>query len=68
MSASVVLRRHRGCCQCGRLKHLDGTPHGRRVEPDRLLAVVRRQANLGVSHGYCLECKRLLLARMQSAA
>lgn len=66
MGVTVGLRRHRGCCECGRLKHPDGAPHGRPVEPGRLAAVVRQQAKRGVSHGYCLECKRKLLTRMQA--
>ena len=67
MGASVVLRRHRGCCECGRLKHPDGTPHGRPIEPGQVPAVVRQQASRGVSHGYCLECKPKVLARARAA-
>jgi hypothetical protein len=47
--------RHRQCAWCGRLKHADGTTHGRWFSP-RILA------RMGYSHGVCNECKARLTA------
>ena len=68
MATTTKLRKHRGCCECGRLKHLDGTPHGRAVERGCLPVAVREQARRGVSHGYCSECKVRLQLRYGAAA
>ncbi len=51
------LHRHTQCAWCGRMKHRNGTPHGRAFDPHLL-------ANLDYSHGACLECKPKLLVRV----
>ncbi len=66
MATSIKIRKHRGCCECGRLKHPDGTPHGQPVPLGSLRAVLGAQASRGVSHGYCTECKRRLMARYEA--
>ncbi len=66
MATSIKLRKHRGCCECGRLKHPDGTPHGKPVPRAGLQAVIGEQASRGVSHGYCTECKRKLMLRYEA--
>ncbi len=66
MATSIKLRKHRGCCECGRLKHPDGTPHGKPVPRACLQAVIGYQASRGVSHGYCTECKRKLILRYEA--
>lgn len=54
------------CCFCGRYRDADGKFVGKPAPPDRLEATVRRQANEGVSHGCCPECKAKVLARAKS--
>lgn len=55
----LTAKRHSQCAWCQRLKHRDGTPHGK-VFPSRTLA------EIGYSHGLCLECKpKLLLAVLE---
>jgi len=63
MATSATIRKHHGCCECGRMKHTDGTPHGRPVEPDDLRSVLGQQARQGVSHGYCSECRAKVWVR-----
>lgn len=43
------MSKHRQCAWCGRLKHLDGTAHGRPFVPWVL-------ASMGYSHGACYDC------------
>ncbi len=50
------MRKHKQCAWCGRLKHLDGRPHGRYFNPHAL-------ASIGYSHGACSDCKLKLIAR-----
>lgn len=53
-TAQLRTRGHSQCAWCRRLKHKDGTPHGREFSTQRL-------ATLGYSHGLCVECKPKLL-------